>query len=157
LLRGIGIATSNGYLAAMKTFCRWLVKDRRTGVDPLAHLSRLNAKTDVRHQRRALPEGELRAILAAADGSSAVFGGLTGLDRAMIYAVAMGTGFRAGELASLTPQAFDLDAPKPTVCCRAAYTKNRREAIQPLPLDVAQALRGYLAAKPASMPVWPGD
>jgi len=28
---------------------------------------------------------------------------------------------------------------------------------QPLPLDVADALRGYLRDRPASLPVWPGD
>jgi integrase len=34
---------------------------------------------------------------------------MTGTDRAMLYRVAMGTGFRSGELRSLTPESFDLN------------------------------------------------
>jgi hypothetical protein len=54
------------------------------------------------------------------------------------------------------PESFDLDSEPPTARVKAAYTKNRREAIQPLPRDVAEALREYLAAKAAGSPVWPG-
>ena len=39
---------------------------------------------------------------------------------------------------------------------QAAYTKNRREVEQPLPAEVANVLRGYLAGRPADAPVWPG-
>jgi hypothetical protein len=57
--RGIGISTSNGYLAAIKGFSRWLYEKERTDRDRLVSLSRLNAKTDLRHERRALGEEEL--------------------------------------------------------------------------------------------------
>jgi integrase len=89
--------------------------------------------------------------------SERIFEGLTGTDRRMLYALAMMTGFRARELANLSPISFDLDAERPTVTVKAAYSKNRREAVQPLPLDVAGALWGYLANRPASLPVWPGE
>ena len=152
--RGISIATSNHYLTAMKGFTRWLTKG--TGKDPLATLARLNAKTDVRHGRRAMDVDGLRVLLNAASASPTMFLGLSGKDRAMLYALAMVTGFRAGELASLLPRSFDLAAEGPSVRGRAAYTKNRREAVQPLPPDVAEALRDYLAEKPTNVPVWPG-
>jgi integrase len=154
---GFGISTSNGYLCAIKGFSRWLMRDRRTGEDPLAMLSRLNAKTDVRHKRRALPEEELRALLAAAGSNPAEFRELTGPDRAMLYALAMTTGCRVRELASLTPKSFEFDGDGPTVTVRAGYSKNRREAVQPLPLDVAAALRAYLVGRPVDQPVWPGE
>jgi integrase len=157
LCRGIGIATSNGYLTAIKGFTRWLVKNSRLAADPLSFLSRLNAKTDVRHQRRALPEAELRQLLTAADGNPAEYDGMAGHDRSMLYAVAMATGFRAGELATLTPRSFALGDKLATIRCWAAYTKNRKEAVQPLPPDVAAALRGYLDGKPMDAPVWPGE
>src|SRR5262249_4510881 len=67
----------------------------------------------------------------------------------------MGTGFRADELASLLPTSFDLDAEPPTVVCRAGYTKNGKTATQPLPAEIAEALRGYMADRPAEEPVWP--
>ena len=152
--RGISIATSNHYLTAMKGFTRWLAKCG--GKDPLATLVRLNAKTDVRHGRRTMDVDGLRILLQTAGASQTVFLGLSGKDRAILYALAMVTGFRAGELASLLPRSFDLTAEGPTVRGRAAYTKNRREAVQPIPPDVAEALRQYLPTRSANLPVWSG-
>ena len=74
----------------------------------------------------------------------------------MLYATAMVTGFRASELASLLPSNFDLDGTLPTATVKASNTKNRKEAVQPLPPDVAEALHGYLDGRPADLPVWPG-
>src|SRR6202008_3471937 len=51
---------------------------------------------------------------------------------------------------------FDLTANPPTATVAAAYTKNKRLAVQPLPPDVAAALRGYLAGRTPGHPVWPG-
>jgi len=70
--------------------------------------------------------------------------------------VAGASGFRAGELATLTPESFGLDADPPTVTLPAEAAKNGRTAVQPLPPDLAAALRGYLAGRPAGKPVWPG-
>jgi integrase len=154
--RGIGIATSNGYLTAAKGFSRWLVRTERTDRDRLVSLSRQNARTDVRHARRATPEDELRVILTAAGDSHVEFEGLTGRDRRMLYLTAMVTGFRASELASLTPLSFLLEENPPTVAVTAAYSKNHRHSVQPLPTDVAAALRGFLADRPAGLPVWSG-
>jgi hypothetical protein len=36
------------------------------------------------------------------------------------------------------------------------HTKNRKPAIQPVPMDAALALRGFLAGKPEKLPLWPG-
>ena len=116
----------------------------------------MNAEGDVRVRRRPLEEAELRALLAAASASAAVFRGLTGRDRAALYSVAMTTGFRVAELASLTPSSFDLAAEPATATVEAAYSKNRRSSVQPLPADVALALRDYLDGRAAAAPVWPG-
>src|SRR5438094_10294375 len=74
----------------------------------------------------------------------------------MLYLVAATTGFRASELVSLGPRSFDLAGAPPTAKVRAGYTENRREAVQPLPPDVALALRDYLTGKPGAQPLWPG-
>jgi site-specific recombinase XerC len=79
--KGIGPATSNGYLAAAKGFTRWLVKDRRLTSDPRLCLARVTARTDVRRERRALPEDELRAILEVATASTAAIRDLAGAGR----------------------------------------------------------------------------
>jgi len=49
---------------------------------------------------------------------------LSGPDRATLYRVALGTGFRRDELGSLAPEAFRLGQNPPVIVCAAAYTKN---------------------------------
>ena len=63
--RGIGIQTSNHYLTAIKGFTRWLDLKGRIGKDPLKGLKRLNEKTDIRHERRALSVEELTNLPVA--------------------------------------------------------------------------------------------
>jgi integrase len=154
LRRGAGVATCNHYLTAIKGFTRWLAKDRRIAVDPLAHLSRMNPDADVRHPRRALPE-ETFVRFVDATGEGKPFRGLTGADRLVLYTLAANTGFRAGELASLLPRSFALKADNPTVTVAAAYSKHRREDVQPLRPDVADMMRQYIAGKPDAA-LWPG-
>jgi len=155
-MKGRSVQTSNLYLVAVKSFCRWLVKDRRTGLNPLSHLEAGNVRLDRRHDRRELMEDELRSLLTVTRTSTARFRGLSGKDRFALYATACGTGFRASSLASLTPDHFDLDADTPTVTLAARHAKNKRTKVQPLPPDVAELLRDYMQGKPAGSPVWPG-
>ena len=156
LSRGASVQTVNRYLAYLKSFCRWLVRDRRMEDNPLAHLQAANVKTDRRHDRRELDVDELRRLLDTTRDSGRLFRGLTGRDRFHLYATACGTGFRASALASLTPESFDLSADLPTVTLTARHNKSRRTKVQPLPPDLADLLRDYLGAKPAGQPVWGG-
>ena len=87
---------------------------------------------DVRHERRPLTPDEFDHLLAAA-GIGKRFGKLSGPDRAMLYTVAAYTGFRASELASLTPSSFALDAATPTLTVEAGYSKHRGFAPEPTP------------------------
>src|SRR5439155_1016678 len=59
-------------------------------------------------------------------------------------------------LANLTPADFDLTSADPTVTLPARFNKSRRVKVQPLPADVAAALRDYLGGKAAGVPVWAG-
>jgi excisionase family DNA binding protein len=153
--RGAGVATSNHYLTSIKAFARWLVKDRRNNVDPLFHLSRLNAEVDLRHPRRALAE-DLFSRFIEVTGAGATFRGLTGSDRLILYTLAAQTGFRASELGSLLPASFTFYTDPPTVTVRAAHSKHRRKDVQPLRPDVAEMMRQYSVAKPKDEPLWPG-
>jgi integrase len=153
--RGTSIATCNHYLTAMKGFTRWLARERRLPTDPLSHLSRLNQEADIRRPRRALRE-EVFARFIEAAGAGRTFRGLTGADRLVLYTLAANTGFRASELASLTPGSFDLEAKPPTVTVGAGYSKHRRQDVQNLRPDLAELLRRYMAGKPRHSPVWPG-
>lgn len=140
---GMGISTSNGYLIAVKSFMNWLVKDRRTNVSPLVHLSRLNADVDVRRKRRHLSDDDFGRLLKAAREGGAVCG-LSGQDRETLYLTAGYTGLRASELASLTAASFDFGSDPPTVKVAAGYSKHRREDVLPVQSDLAERLREWL-------------
>ena len=155
---GRSVRTSNAYLTAIKGFSRWLVRDRRAAEDVLSHLATLNAKVDVRRDRRTLEPTEIAKLVDAARKGEQ-FRTLTGKDRAVLYHVALTTGLRAGELASLTPQSFDLESDPPTITVEAAYSKHRRRDVLPLRPDVAAIFHKYLAAcgRAGNEPLWPGS
>jgi site-specific recombinase XerD len=144
---GLSIRTSNGYLTAIKGFTRWLVRDRRAAENPLVHLSALNAKTDVRRERRALSAGEFAALIEASRRGEP-FRGLSGDNRALLYIMAANTGLRASELASLTTASFDLDGDPPTVMVEAGYSKHRRRDVLPLRADLVGLLCPVLSRLP---------
>jgi integrase len=152
---GLSARAVNAYLTAAKSFSRWLYRDGRTRDYSLFTLATMNEQADRRRIRRALgPEEAVRVIQAAEAGLNA--GGLTGPERTMLYALALGTGFRADEPATLTPERFALDADPPTATVLACYAKNGREAIQPLPSMLADRLRPWLGAKAPGRPVFDG-
>jgi integrase len=157
---GLSLATCNHAMRAIKGFSRWLWRDARAREDALAHLRGFNAARDRRRERRALSEAELAKLIRAAECGPTIKG-MAGRDRAALYALASETGFRAGELRSLTPESFsldyDLDAEPPqppTVAVEAAYSKRKRRDVQPIRPDLADRLRVWLADKPAGRPVF---
>jgi integrase len=116
--------------------------------DPLASLSGFNEKTDRRHVRRVMTREELAYLLPVVEGFTTANHNLPGADRAMLYRLAFGTGFRASELRSLTSASFDLDTDPPTVTVGASYSKRRREDAQPIRRDLAELLRPWLTGRP---------
>jgi integrase len=156
-LRDAGLSQSslNHHITASKTFARWLQRDGRSREHHLAHLATTSAEADRRHRRRLLiPDEAARVIQAAETGPDA--GGLAGPDRAILYSLALGTGFRAKELRTLTPEMFNLDSASPFVLGKSCYTKNGREAVQPLAQSLADRLRPWLAGKAPGRSVFAG-
>src|SRR5262245_24021626 len=98
-----------------------------------------------------LPDELIRLIQAARRGQEVL--DIGGEDRSILYCLAAGTGFRAGELASLTPECFDLDANPATVQVNAGHSKRRRDDVQEIRPDLAELLRPWLAAKERGKPV----
>ena len=72
---------------------------------------------------------------------------MSGADRAMLYRLAGATGFRQGELRSLTRASFDLSAEDPSISVRAAYSKRRRDDRQPIAPELAAAVVPWLEGK----------
>jgi integrase len=145
---GKSLRTCNSYLTAIKGFSRWLWRHKRCADDPLGTLERYNEETDPRHMRRELTPEEMLRLIATAEQRTEPNHNLRGPDRAMCYRLALGTGFRAKELRSLTPESFELDCDPPAVIVAAAYSKHRRKDRQPIRRDLADLLRPWLADKP---------
>lgn len=103
----------------------------------------------MRRERRSLPPNECATFKEAARKGKPKRK-LTGEDRSMLYLLAANSGFRCSELASLTPQSFDLAGDSPTVTVDAAYSRRRRQDAQPLPRDAATVLAQWLRGKAAA-------
>jgi integrase len=145
--------TSNKLAVAIKSFSHWLVRDGRMVADPLASVTLRNLAVDRRRRRRALTADESRKLIAAANRSPNVLG-LSGPDRAMLYRLAVGTGFRVSELASLRRESFDLAGEPPTVTVAAAYAKSRREDRQPLQAELAKVVAAWLPSRSPFRPLF---
>jgi site-specific recombinase XerD len=143
---GLSIETSNHYLRGIKTFIHWLVSRRRLNCDPLVEVKTLNSQTDRRHDRRALSLEEFTRLLDAAETGPPAWG-LTGPDRAMLYMLAAYTGFRKGELGSLTLRSFHLEKEPCTMTIHAAYSKRRREDVQVMHPDLVAKFKEWLSHK----------
>lgn len=151
---GPGANTANDYLRSIKQFMGWMVRDNRAPNNPVAHLQRFNTKTDIRRQRRPLSPDECRVLISTAS-CEPIRNHLTGPERVMLYRLALESGFRRAELQSLMPVSFTLDEDPPTVTVRAAYSKHRREDVQPIPRQLADDLKIFLAGKPAEELIFP--
>ena len=147
-----GIKTANYHTKALKAFLNWMVRDGRAPSNPLKHLAELNAKVDVRRQRRSLSHEDFTRLVEAARKGKP-YRGLSGPDRALLYEMAAYTGLRKEELASLTRTSLDLDAAPPTVTVAADKSKHRDEDVLPIRPDLADLLRDWM---PAEGPLWPG-
>jgi integrase len=137
---------------AIKSFCKWLWKDGRAKEDVLVHLGL--PKIGEKFERRALEPHEAEALIGTTQSLGVVRGGMTGGDRSVLYAVALGTGFRAKECRSLTAESFRLDTDPPTIVCAAEHTKNGLEAVQPIRPELAAMLRSWLHGKAHGKPVF---
>jgi integrase/recombinase XerD len=162
--------SANYALGAVKSFVFWLEETDRIKQAPKGtrSLKAYPSKSDIRHKRRALAEGEFERLVEAAENGrdrvrrEGYSGGpiidvLSGPDRAMLYRLAKATGFRANELRSLTPEDFRLEGDHPTITCRANNSKRGKKSgkddTQPIRLSDAAIFKTFLVGKPPGRPV----
>ena len=136
--------TRNSHLASIRAFCRWCVRMDRLAADPTRHVRAIREES--RRVRRALSADEVLRLIQVTATAPKTFGA-SGPERAMIYRLAVETGLRRGELASLTPASFDLDADPPTLTIVAGASKRRRRDTLILRPDTADTLRSFLRGK----------
>ena len=157
-LWSMGASTSNHYVTALRGFGRWLLKSSFViNTNPFESLEKIDARTDVRKSRRVLSRIDFSKLIRSTHTNKWTFRGLTGEERGLIYVVAAYTGLRAGEIASLTPESFELDAEPPVVVVASAYTKNKKVARIPLRSDLVAQLRPYLESIAVGEFAWSGS
>ena len=156
-LAAVAPTTVNADIRAVKSFSRFCWRDGRLPADPLVGLSRIDPKGDLRHRRKALSEAEIGKLLSAARRSRRTFRGLDGEARHALYVAALGSGFRAGELASLRVQDLRLEERPPCLALAASDAKNRQEARQVIREEVADVLASFVGHRLPSAVVWPGS
>lgn len=110
--KGKSARTVQAHLAAIKGFTKWLATHHKLPRDPLAKVTKPSPKTDRRHERRMLlpEEWQWLRVVTATGGDRC---GMTGAERAALYATAIQTGLRSSELRSVTKgQAKRPNSPK---------------------------------------------
>lgn len=149
--KGFGLATYNHYVAAVRTFGEWLVKNNRIGVSPFTNIEKVNAQTDVRRKRRALTSKEFKRLIAATEKNPKSVQCYTGPERALIYKFAYYTGLRKSEIASLTPESFKAKQ----ITIEATISKHRREDVIPTHKALLAAIKPHLKTIKAGEPLFP--
>ncbi|TWT59652.1 tyrosine-type recombinase/integrase [Rubinisphaera italica] len=145
-LLGISTGTINHYVRAVKCFTGWLLRERYLTSDPFIGLRGQNSKADRRKVRRPITDDEFKRLVSDTQKVCKCYRGndwhFRSSDRIMLYRLAISTGLRAKEIASLTIHDFDLTTK--TVRCKASNTKNGEEAVLPLSDSLCVHLRTYI-------------
>ena len=152
----LSIQTTNDYLQAVSQFCNWMVENERLERNPFVKVKKGNPERDRRHVRRFLCAAELQYLVSATRASATVRKSLTGEARGLLYATGAYSGYRAKELAALVPESFQLTGDTPTIELSGEFTKNGKDASQPIPKELAETLQGFIAGRTVGEAVWPG-
>ena len=126
----------NTYLNAVKSFVNWAIEEGRTD-QPVKGIRMLPSKP-VR-PRRALSVEEFDRLVEAALARGAPA-------RVMVYRVAVGTGLRKDEIATLTIDQIDT-GPEPLIRLRGEDTKNGKADVLPISRQLADQLTGFVQGR----------
>ena len=146
--KGLAVRTVNKARNAMKQFSRWLEADGRIERDELRSMRSPDPRPHSRRRRRALSADEVKKLLESTRKSARMGARLSGVDRAMLYELALNTGLRARELSVMSIVNFDLDARPPTWSIDARDEKGRRGDRLPLPRRFATRFARWLPTRP---------
>ncbi|XZE21813.1 tyrosine-type recombinase/integrase [Pirellulaceae bacterium SH449] len=146
--------TIESNLQAIKAFSKWLVKSMRLPTDPLVSVEKPKSSVDKVLVRRALSHDEW-ILLDDYVRSSPTSYGMTGRERALLYATAVQTGLRANELRSVLRASLNLSGKQPSILVKAKNTKNQKIARQYIQPELASELVNLTAKKLAGAVVFP--
>jgi integrase len=72
---------------------------------------------------------------------------ISGADRSLLYHLALESGLRANEIMTLTIGRCNLRSDPPTLTVIAGYRKQRKERTQPIPSELAVALKEHIGER----------
>ena len=150
--KGKAARTIQARIVAIKAFTRWLANNHKLPRDPLASLQRPSIDTTQRKRRMLRPDEWSWLRLALNSGGQSY--GMATAERLLLYAVAIQTGLRSGELRTLTRGRLHLASDPPFVLVPGRSTKNRKDAKQHVTTELAAALRRHVAKKTPVAPVF---
>jgi len=123
---------------ALNSFCLWAERRGYVPRNPLVGLAKVDSRP--REPHRALTEDEAVRLLNAAPAH-----------RQLWYETAMATGYRVSELRALRVR--DLDMKGPSLPLGADFTKNRKDARQPVTRQLAERLLVLTQGAPGDAPL----
>ncbi len=151
---GFSKRTYNHYLKTAKQFCKYLTR-QGCSISSIEYLEGLeNEQTDRRHIRRAATDNELRLLLDTTAKNGKRYG-MGGYERKLLYWFAVSSGLRANEIRTLKISSFNFN--DNTVRVFAGYSKHRREDVQPLPVELASAIKEFFRGKMPAVNAFGGD
>ena len=149
---GKSVRTCNHAIGAARAFGRWLAINDRVEHDPMRQVSPLPSGSGRVYERRALSADQQSKLLAVAQagqpikisrrGCQYAERWITGPERATLYRIALETGFRAGEIRTLTAESFHCDADPPFVHLEKG--KNGKPVDQQVRPEFAAFMRAWL-------------
>jgi integrase len=137
-------SVANSALRSFKTFTFWMLRTGRISQNPIRDVQAFK-QLERKRMRRALTMEEIQGLIVAANAGG-THHGLSGEGRALVYRVALSTGFRYNEIRTLVRKDVAFGS-KPSVTIRAGNAKNRKADTLPLAPELAEDLEAYLASK----------
>ncbi len=150
---GRSARTVASHLQSIKGFTRWAVTNGKLARDPLITVSKPSVEDDRRLVRRFLSHDEWK-WLDSITRQSGERGGMRGIERALLYATAIQTGLRSGEMRSLTRGKLNLTDATPFVIAKPGGTKNKKLARQYIQPELATELKQLVGKKLAGANVF---
>ncbi len=150
---GSSARTIAGYIQSLRGLTRWAMKNGKLASDPIVTVVKPSSEADRKLVRRYLTQDEWFWLDRVTRQSPTRFG-MTGQERALLYALAIQTGLRSAECRSLTRGSLFLTVAKPYVLANAANTKNRKQAKQYIQHQLAVELLNLVSKKLRSVPVF---
>jgi integrase len=136
--RKLSAKTAVDYGQAIAALCTWSVTRNYLGASPLASLELCKGESE--HPNRRLTDEEIGRLLTLASPKHALW-----------YRVALATGYRQNELRSLKVR--NLDPFGPSLPLAKKFTKNRKDARQPVTRELAAELEALAKGREKDAPL----